>query len=618
MGRLFLSRSVDTLGVTEMAKILVKGEGEMQTFEIKEDFLLDGKPIKLISGAIHYFRMTPAQWEDSLYNLKALGANTVETYIPWNIHEPMEGVYDFEGRKDVVAFVDLAQKMGLMVILRPSAYICAEWEFGGLPAWLLKEPMRLRSTDPRFMAKVQAYFRVLLPKLEPLQITHGGPVIMMQVENEYGSYGMEKDYLRQTKKIMEDLGINVPLFTSDGAWEEVLDAGTLIEDDVFVTGNFGSHSTENAAVMKKFMAKHGKNWPIMCMEYWDGWFNRWGEPIIKRDGAELANEVKDMLAVGSLNLYMFHGGSNFGFYNGCSARGALDLPQVTSYDYDALLTEAGEPTEKYYHVQKAIKEVCPEVWQAAPRTKTFTELGSYPVNQSVSLFAVKDTMMKPQTTAYPLTMEEAGSGYGYLLYSANLKNYHHENKLKVVEASDRVHIFVDGQLQTIQYQETLGEELLIQGTENENIGLDVLVENLGRVNYGFKLNGPTQVKGIRSGIMQDIHFHQGYQQYVLSLTEEQLQKIDYSAGENPAQPSFYQVEFTLSDLSDTFIDCSNYGKGVVIVNGNNLGRYWQRGPIHSLYCPKEFLQKGQNEVVIFETEGIKINELTFSTHPITD
>jgi beta-galactosidase len=581
--------------------------------------LLDGKPIKLISGAIHYFRMTPAQWTDSLYNLKALGANTVETYIPWNLHEPREGVYDFEGMKDICAFVKQAQTLGLMVILRPSVYICAEWEFGGLPAWLLNEPMRLRSTDPRFMAKVRNYFQVLLPKLVPLQITHGGPVIMMQVENEYGSYGMEKAYLRQTKELMEEYGIDVPLFTSDGAWEEVLDAGTLIEDDVFVTGNFGSRSKENAAVMKDFMAKHGKNWPIMCMEYWDGWFNRWGEPIIKRDGQDLANEVKEMLAVGSLNLYMFHGGTNFGFYNGCSARGALDLPQVSSYDYDALLTEAGEPTDKYYHVQKAIKEACPEVWQAKPRTKQLAALGTFPIENSVSLLAIKDQLMAPQENMYPLTMETVSTGYGYLLYSVQLKNYHRENKLKVVEASDRLHIFTDGQLQAIQYQETLGEELLIQGApDKETIELDVLVENLGRVNYGFKLNGPTQAKGIRGGIMQDIHFHQGYRHYPLTLSAEQLQAIDYQAGKNPTHPSFYQTTFRLTEVGDTFIDCRGYGKGVVIVNGINLGRYWQRGPVHSLYCPKEFLKKGSNEVVVFETDGVEIKELVFCDQPVVE
>ncbi|MBX8935383.1 beta-galactosidase family protein [Enterococcus gilvus] len=592
----------------------------MRTFEIKEDFLLDGKPTKLISGAIHYFRMTPRQWEDSLYNLKALGANTVETYIPWNIHEPIEGTYDFEGFKNIEAFVSLAQEMGLWVILRPSVYICAEWEFGGLPAWLLKEKgIRLRSTDPRFMEKVRQYFSVLIPKLVPLQITHDGPVIMMQVENEYGSYGMDKEYLRQIKQLMEEFGVEVPLFTSDGAWDEVLDAGTLIEDDVLVTGNFGSDSKGNVKTLKKFMARHGKKWPIMCMEYWDGWFNRWGEPIIKRDGQDLAREVKDMLEVGSLNLYMFHGGTNFGFYNGCSARGPLDLPQVTSYDYDALLTEAGEPTEKYYHVQKAIKEVCSDVWQAKPRKKKLANLGTYPIQNSVSLFAVKDQMMKPLETVYPLTMEEAGTGYGYMLYSLDLKNYHHENKLKIIEASDRLHIYVDGKLEAVQYQGSVGEERMIQPSSEEAFfKLDVLVENMGRVNYGFKLIGPTQTKGIRGGIMQDIHFHQGYKQYALNLSEAQLRKIDYSAEANPSQPSFYQTEFELTDVSDTFIDCSSYGKGVVIVNGINLGRYWNIGPIHSLYCPKEFLKQGKNEVVIFETEDCEIKELVFSNKAITD
>lgn len=351
----------------------------MHVFEIKEDFLLDGKPVKLISGAIHYFRMTTDQWEDSLYNLKALGANTVETYIPWNIHEPFEGQFDFEGNKNIEKFVKLAQNLGLMVILRPSVYICAEWEFGALPSWILNEKgIRLRSTDPRFMQKVRNYFSILIPKLTPLQLNEGGPVIMMQIENEYGSYGMEKEYLRQTKNLMREFGITQPLFTSDGAWHEALDAGTLIEDDVFVTGNFGSQSKENAAILRDFMDHHEKKWPIMCMEYWDGWFNRWGEAIIKRDADDLAKDVKEMLQIGSLNLYMFHGGTNFGFYNGCSARGSIDLPQITSYDYDALLTEWGEPTEKYYAVQKAIKEVCPNVWQATPRSKKPTSFGTHP------------------------------------------------------------------------------------------------------------------------------------------------------------------------------------------------------------------------------------------------
>ncbi|MHC5227294.1 glycoside hydrolase family 35 protein [Enterococcus sp. LJL99] len=590
----------------------------MQTFEIKEDFLLNGKSIKIISGAIHYFRITENQWEDSLYNLKALGANTVETYIPWNIHEPQEGTFDFEGIKNIEKFVKIAQSLDLLVILRPSVYICAEWEFGGLPAWLLKDKqMRFRSTDPAFMNKVKNYFDVLLPKLVPLQVTHGGPVIMMQVENEYGSYGMEKEYLRQTKQLMIDGGIDVPLFTSDGSWEEVLDAGSLIEDDVFVAGNFGSRSLENSKVLADFMERHGKKWPIMCMEYWDGWFNRWGEPIIKREAEDLAREVKEMLSVGSLNLYMFHGGTNFGFYNGCSARQNADLPQVTSYDYDALLTEWGQPTEKYFAVQKAIKESCPDVWQAEPRTKEPISLGTFSIDQSVSLMKTKERLTEVIKSTYPLTMEEMGTGYGYALYSMVFKNYFHESKLKVIEASDRVQVFVDGKHQTTQYQETVGDEIDFIGHEKQaTTEIDVLVENLGRVNYGFKFNNPTQSKGIRGGVIHDIHFHQGYEQYPLVLDQKQLNAIDYKAGKNTEQPSFYQTTIQLDEVGDTFIDCSNFGKGIVCVNGVNLGRYWNRGPILYLYCPKEFLKMGDNEIVIFETEGVEIKEIQFSDRPI--
>lgn len=590
----------------------------MTTFEIKEDFMLNGQPFKIISGAIHYFRLPTSQWEDSLYNLKALGANTVETYLPWNIHEPAEGVFDFAGMKDVEAFVSLAQRLGLWVILRPSVYICAEWEFGGLPAWLLKESgIRLRSTDERFMSRVANYYQELLPRLAPLQVTQGGPVLMIQIENEYGSYGMDKEYLKATKALMEAGGIEVPLFTSDGAWEEALDAGTLIDEDVFVTGNFGSRSKENAAVLQQYFADHGKKWPLMCMEYWDGWFNRWGEPVIKRDPADLAMEVKEMLKLGSVNLYMFHGGSNFGFYNGCSAREEKDLPQVTSYDYDALLTEAGEPTEKYYLVQQAIKEVCPDVWQAEPRTKTLKNLGSYPINKSVSFFQTKEQMITPVASAYPQTMEKLDANYGYLLYDLELKNYQRENKLKIVEVSDRVQVFVDGQLQEVATT-ALGSEMMLQPGDQETMEVAVLVENQGRVNYGYKFNNPSQAKGIRGGVMQDIHFHQGYRHYPLTFAPEQIDKIDFTAGKNPQQPSFYAADFTLEEVADTFIDCSAYGKGVVLVNGFNLGRYWSKGPIHSLYCPKDFLKVGANQIVIFETEGVELTAVTFSETPICD
>ena len=238
------------------------------------------------------------------------------------------------------------------VILRPSPFICSEWEFGGLPAWLIEEDLRIRSSDPAFLEEVARYYDELLPRVAKYQLDRGGNILMMQVENEYGSYGEDKAYLRAIRDLMIERDITCPLFTSDGPWRATLRAGTLIEDGLFVTGNFGSRANYNFSQMKEFFAEHDKKWPLMCMEFWDGWFNRWKEPIIKRDPEELAEAVHEVLQEGSINLYMFHGGTNFGFMNGCSARGTVDLPQVTSYDYDALLDEQGNPTPKYYAVKQ--------------------------------------------------------------------------------------------------------------------------------------------------------------------------------------------------------------------------------------------------------------------------
>lgn len=300
-----------------------EGNG-LARFEIREEFYLNQQPFKILSGAIHYFRIQPDDWYHSLYNLKALGFNTVETYIPWNMHEPIKGQFDFEAILDVEKFLQTAQNLGLYVLLRSSPYICAEWEFGGLPAWLLEENMRIRSSDPAYLAAVANYYDELLPRLVPHLLENGGNILMMQVENEYGSYGEDKEYLRAVRDMMQERGVTCPLFTSDGPWRGTLRAGTLIEDDVFVTGNFGSKAKENFAQMQEFFDEHDKKWPLMCMEFWDGWFNRWKEPTVTRDPEELAEAVHEVLQQGSINLYMFHGGTNFGFMNGCSARGSID------------------------------------------------------------------------------------------------------------------------------------------------------------------------------------------------------------------------------------------------------------------------------------------------------
>ena len=586
----------------------------MSIFEVKEEFLLDGKPVKLLSGAIHYFRIMPEYWENCFYNLKAMGFNTVETYIPWNIHEPEEGVFDFSGNKDVVRFVRLAQSMGLMVILRPTPFICAEWEFGGLPSWLLRYPdMKVRTNTPLFLSKVDAYYKELFSRIAPLQITQGGLVIMMQVENEYGSFGNDKNYLRAIKGIMEKYGVRVPLFTSDGAWPAALEAGNLVEDGVLATGNFGSRSDENLDAMEAFFREKGVKMPLMCMEFWDGWFNRWKEPVITRDAEDLAMEVKQLLKRASINLYMFQGGTNFGFYNGCSARGNNDLPQITSYNYDAVMTEWGQPSDKFYKLRQVIRELYPQIPTMEPRDN---ERFAYPqakLTGKVSLFSCIDQLAGCRKSDVPLTMEEAGPGFGYMLYRTHVKGFGERMKVKAIQTSDRAHFYLNGTLEGVQYQHEIGTEIEMYFEKGDNT-LELLVENMGRVNYGYKLQAPTQKKGIRTGVMTDIHFESGWEQYALPL--DNVGKIDFSGGWKQDDPAFYRYEFDAEEPRDTFLDCRGLGKGAAFINGFNLGRYWYEGPVLYLYIPAPLIKRGKNEIIIFETEGNVNETLAFSDRPV--
>lgn len=585
----------------------------MSVFEVKEEFLLDHKPVKILSGAIHYFRIVPQYWEDCFYNLKAMGFNTVETYIPWNIHEPEEGKFDFSGNKDVAAFVRLAQQMGLMVILRPSPFICAEWEFGGLPAWLLRyRDMKVRTNTPLFLEKLDAYYRVLFEQIRDLQVTKGGPVIMMQVENEYGSFGNDKGYLRAVKGLMEKYGADVPLFTSDGSWDAALEAGSLVEDGVLATANFGSRSNENLDALERFYERKGLKKPLMCMEFWDGWFNRWREPVITRDAQDLAMAVKELLPRAGINLYMFIGGTNFGFYNGCSARGNTDLPQITSYNYDAVLTEWGEPTEKFYAIRQVIRELYPEIPTFEPRDHRRAAFGPAKETGRVSLFSCADALAECRKSDYPLTMEEAGRGYGYMLYRTQVTGFDNEMKVKAIQASDRVHFYLNGEFQGVQYQDEIGTEIEMHfGKENV---LELLVENMGRVNYGYKLPAPTQSKGIRSGVMVDIHFESGWEQYALSL--DHADQIPFTGEWKENTPAFYRYEFEAEKPADTFLDCSSLGKGVAFINGFHLGRYWSEGPVCYLYIPAPLLKTGKNEIILFETEGKTAVQLELKERPV--
>ncbi|ASE33161.1 glycoside hydrolase family 35 protein [Mammaliicoccus sciuri] len=585
----------------------------MHKFEINTDFLLDDKPIQILSGAIHYFRVPKDDWYHSLYNLKALGFNTVETYIPWNYHEPREEHFEFSGEKDIQYFIQLAEELGLYVIIRPSPFICAEWEFGGLPSWLLKyKDMRIRSSDQRFIGKVDRYYAQLFKILKPLQIDHNGPIIMMQIENEYGSFGEDKSYLNMIKDLMIKHGTTVPLFTSDGGWAQTLRAGSMAEGNILPTANFGSKTDINFQNLKSFHDEFQKKWPLMCMEFWDGWFNRWGDDIIKRESDDLIAEVRTAVQQGHINLYMFHGGTNYGFWNGCSARGSVDLPQITSYDYDAPLNEMGNPTQKYYDLQKMLKEEIPHIEQAEPLIKDFIELKHIQLQDKVSLFNVLDEISYKTTSKYPETMEEAGDGLGYMLYRTKVHKDSPVEKFRIVDARDRVKMYIDGEHVYTAYQQEIGDAFEAE-LQSEEPQIDILVENMGRVNYGYKLLASTQRKGLGQGLMQDLHFVQDYEQFHIQL--EQLNKEHFEEEWIKDTPAFYRYVFMLNEANNTHIDVSAFSKGVVLVNGVNIGRYWNVGPTASLYISKTLLHEGENEIIIFDTEGTYNQEINLVKKP---
>ncbi|MCY1025380.1 beta-galactosidase [Mammaliicoccus sciuri] len=585
----------------------------MHKFEINTDFLLDDKPIQILSGAIHYFRVPKDDWYHSLYNLKALGFNTVETYIPWNYHEPREEHFEFSGEKDIQYFIQLAEELGLYVIIRPSPFICAEWEFGGLPSWLLNyKDMRIRSSDQSFIDKVDRYYAQLFKILKPLQIDHNGPIIMMQIENEYGSFGEDKSYLNMIKGLMIKHGTTVPLFTSDGGWAQTLRAGSMAEDHILPTANFGSKTDINFQNLKSFHDEFQKKWPLMCMEFWDGWFNRWGDDIIKRESDDSVAEVRTAVQQGHINLYMFHGGTNYGFWNGCSARGSVDLPQITSYDYDAPLNEMGNPTQKYYDLQKMLKEEIPHIEQAEPLIKDFIELKHIQLQDKVSLFNVLDEISYKTTSKYPETMEEAGDGLGYMLYRTKVHKDSSIEKFRIVDARDRVKMYIDGEHVYTAYQQEIGDTFEAE-LQSEEPQIDILVENMGRVNYGYKLLASTQRKGLGQGLMQDLHFVQDYEQFHIQL--EQLNKEHFEEEWIKDTPAFYRYVFMLNEANNTHIDVSAFSKGVVLVNGVNIGRYWNVGPTASLYISKTLLHEGENEIIIFDTEGTYNQEINLVKKP---
>lgn len=570
-------------------------------FEIKENgFFIDGKPFRLFSGAMHYFRVLPEYWDDRFKKMKAAGFNGVETVMCWNLHEPKEGEFDFSGMLDIVKFVKTAAKYGMYVIIRPGPYTCGEWDFGGFPAWLLKDKnLRLRCNNESYMAKVEKYFKKILSLLAPLQITNAGNLIAMQIENEYGSYGNDKAYLMRIESIYRENGINVPLFTSDGNTNYMLSGGTL--PHIYKTLNFGS----NAVNAFKALDKMQPNMPKTCMEFWCGWFDHWGEMHHKRNPLQVENEIAKLINTGAnLNIYMFHGGTNFNFWAGANY-GRKYEPTVTSYDDAALLNEYGDYTEAYHRVRKLLLTAQDLPLNAPlPKRPELQNIGAVMLSERGDLWENLMLLGEKHLSATPESMECFGQNFGYILYRKVLKGSYPSQTLFVSGVHDIAYLRVNGKLLKSYDRTKNGKKKCFDGFKavlppvDGEMLIEILVEGMGRVNYGHEMEDDR--KGIQKVrlAMQTL-----FEWEIYTLPFDNLENAKYSGATDNA-PSILKGKFKAELGKDCFVDMKGFKKGFVTVNGYNIGRYWARGPQRSLYLPAPLL-KQENEIIVVEQEGYK-------------
>ncbi|XP_024011189.1 beta-galactosidase 17 isoform X3 [Eutrema salsugineum] len=582
-----------------------------------------------------FLRLWMQYWEDRLLRAKALGLNTIQMYVPWNLHEPKPGEMVFEGISDVVSFIKLCQKLDFLVMLRAGPYICGEWDFGGFPAWLLavQPPLKLRTSDPAYLKLVERWWDVLFPKVLPLLYSNGGPVIMVQIENEYGSYGNDKAYLRNLVSMARGyLGDDIIVYTTDGGTRETLEKGTVPLDDVYSAVDFttGDDPWPIFELQKKFNAP-GRSAPLSS-EFYTGWLTHWGEKIAKTDAEFTAASLEKILSRnGSAVLYMVHGGTNFGFYSGANTGSEESdyKPDLTSYDYDAPIKESGDiDNPKFQALQRVIMKYNPEPHSIIPSNKKRKAYGSIKMQMTASLFDLVSMtdVADVITSANPISMESSGQMFGFLLYESSYVAKKSGNILRIPKVHDRAQVFVSclsqdvdvGVLRYIGTTERWNNHPVTIPTIGctSNTSLSILVENMGRVNYGPYI---FDEKGILSSVYLDgqilhgwkmipIPFHNLNQMPNLSFEIQNTKKRSQKFNDvSQKEPALFAGEFSINsveEIKDTYLSFNGWGKGVAFVNKFNIGRYWPSvGPQCNLYVPAPLLKPGQNSVVIFELES---------------
>jgi beta-galactosidase len=555
------------------------------------EFLLDDQPFQIISGEMHPARIPDQYWQHRIQMAKAMGCNTIAAYIFWNYHETEEGVFDFTtGNKNISAFIKAVQEEDMWLILRPGPYVCAEWELGGIPPYLLRIPdIRFRCMDPRYMAAAERYINRLAEEIRPYLITKGGPIIMLQIENEYGSFGNDRNYLMKLKDIWAANGIDIPTFTGDGPTTYMLEAGTLSGSAVGLDSGSSPADFELAAKMNPGV-------PVFSSETYPGWLTHWGEEWARPDTAELLKEVKFLMDnKKSFNLYVIHGGTNFGFTAGANSGGKGYEPDVTSYDYDAPINEQGLPTQKYMALRKLIGSYLPR-GKKLPKIPDSIASIEVPMIFPARFTSIWDNLPQPENSVTPKSFEAYGQDYGFILYKTELIG-HKKGKLTVTELHDYATVFLDGEyIGRLDRREGINSIDLPAG-KTANPVLEILVEGMGRINFAQQL---IDRKGITDRVTLNGMTLMNWKIYKLPMNWKFVYDLR-SSGRTVNKPGvFFKGNFSMIELGDTYFDVSNYKKGIVWVNGHNLGRYWDIGPQKRLYCPASFLKLGLNEVIVFD------------------